>query len=284
MPDFHLQIVEFPYIFAALYFAFSIQKKLIMKQEITVIIVDDDIMSIKRLSNDLAAFSGVKVIATSTAPEKAIKIIIHEQPDLLFLDVEMPGMSGLELLKRMQPDLHPEIKVVFYTAYNKYLLEALRVSAFDYLLKPYTPDELEVIIERYRSYIPQNLQTLEHSLHKLLINKNIFAIQTLTGLMLVNNEKIILFQYAKEQRYWQLIHTDDSARFHRLRGNTSSKDLLAISNSFIQISQDCIVNLNYLASIENRTLQCGFYPPYQHIERTATQRYFKKIKERLEIF
>ena len=253
-----------------------------MTQEINVIIVDDDVMSIKQLVHDLAAYPGVRVVATSTAPEKAQKIIIHEQPDLLFLDIEMPGMSGIELLKRIQPDLHPELKVVFHTAYNKYVLEALRASAFDYLIKPYMPDELAAIIERYRSYMPQNTETLEHSLHRLLVKNNIFAIQTLNGLMLVSNEKVLLFQYDKEHRCWQMMHTGDN-KLHRLRSSTSSKELLSINNSFVQISQDCIVNLNYLASIENRTLQCTFNPPYQHIQRIASQRYFKKIRERLEI-
>lgn len=253
-----------------------------MNQEITVIIVDDDVMSIKRLSGDLAAFPDIKVITTASSPEKAQKIIIREQPDILFLDVEMPGMSGIELLRRMQPELHPEIKVVFYTAYNKYLLEALRTSAFDYLLKPYMPDELAAIIERYRSYTPRNTDSLEQSLHKLLVQNNIFAIQTLSGLMLVSSEKILLFQYTKEQRCWQMMHTDDN-KFHKLRMSTTAKELLAISKVFVQISQDCIVNLNYLASIENRTLQCSFCPPHDKVKRTASQRYFKKIREMLEI-
>jgi DNA-binding LytR/AlgR family response regulator len=59
------------------------------------------------------------------------------------------------LLKNIQSELKPDTKVVFYTAYNKYLLEALRASAFDYLLKPYLPDELTAVIERYRSYVPK---------------------------------------------------------------------------------------------------------------------------------
>ena len=253
-----------------------------MNQEIAVIIVDDDMMSIKKLSSDLAAFPDIKVIKSTTSSEKAQKMIIREQPDILFLDIEMPGISGIELLRRVQPELHPEIKVVFYTAYNKYLLEALRASAFDYLLKPYMPDELATIVERYRSYTPKNTDSLEHSLHKLLVQNNIFAIQTLSGLMLVSCEKILLFQYTKEQRCWQMMHADDY-KLHKLRMSTTAKELLAINKVFVQISQDCIVNLHYLSSIENRTLRCSFYPPHDKIERTVSQRHFKKIKEQLEI-
>jgi len=253
-----------------------------MNNEITVIIVDDDAMSIKKLCHDLSAFSDVKVLAAVTTPEKARKLIVREQPDILFLDIELPGMSGIELLRSMQPELHPEIKVVFYTAYNQYLLEALRASAFDYLLKPYLLEELTSIFERYRSYVPKTTESLEQSLRRLLAQENIFAIQTLSGLMLLSHEKILLFQYTKDQRCWQMMHTDNY-KLHKLRMSTTARELLAINKAFLQISQDCIVNMHYLSSIENRTLRCKFCYPHHEIERTASQRYYKKMKETLEI-
>ena len=254
-----------------------------MNQEfITVGIVDDNESSIKKLSADLSAFPDVKIVATISLPEKAKGLIVREQPDILFLDIEMPGISGIELLKQMQPELHPEMKIVFYTAYNQYLLEALRASAFDYLLKPYLREELAAIIERYRSYVPKTVENLEQSLRRLLAQENIFAIQTSTGLMVVNYEKIILFQYVKEERCWQMLHAETN-KMYKLRMSTTAKGLLSFNKAFIQISQDCIVNLNYLTHIENRTLKCSFIHPHQKIERMASQRYYKKIKERLEI-
>ena len=65
-----------------------------MNQDITVIIVDDDANCIKRLSDDLATLPGIEVMATFNSPEKARKIIVRAQPDILFLDVEMPGMTA----------------------------------------------------------------------------------------------------------------------------------------------------------------------------------------------
>ena len=254
-----------------------------MNREITVIIVDDDAKCIKRLSDDLATFQGIEVIATCNSPEKAKKIIVREQPDILFLDVEMPGMTGIELLKQIQPELDPEIKVVFYTAYNKYLLDALRASAFDFLQKPYMLDELTAIIDRLRSSAQKSPGNLEQSLNKLLgHDKNNIAIQTYSGLMLVNSEKILLFDYIRENRSWQMMLTDNS-KPQRLRQTTTAKELLAISKVFVQINQECIVNLNYISTIENRSLRCMFCHPHEGIERTASQRNFKKIREQLEI-
>ena len=248
-----------------------------------VIIVDDDAKCIQRLCDDLSSFAGVEVVATIHSPEKAINIIVNDQPDILFLDVEMPEMTGIELLKRVQSRLRPDVKVVFYTAHDKYLLEALRASAFDYLQKPYLFDELTTIMDRFRLNAPKSTDTLEQSLYKLLRqDKNTFAIQGFSGLMLVNCEKILLFQYSNELRCWQMMLTD-SDKYHKLRTSATAKELLAISKMFVQISQECIVNMNYIMSIENRTLHCVFCPPYEWIERTATSRCYKKIREMLEI-
>ena len=66
-----------------------------MSEEITVVIVDDEIASIRNLSNDLSAYSDIRILETTTSVEKARKIIIRQQPDLLFLDVEMPSTGVL---------------------------------------------------------------------------------------------------------------------------------------------------------------------------------------------
>ena len=257
-----------------------------MNDEITVIVVDDDAQSIKRLCEDLSRFPEVLVLDTFQSPAKARKAIVRKQPALLFLDVEMPEMSGIELLRAIQPELNNATKVVFYTAYDKYLLEALRSSAFDYLLKPYLPDELTAVIERFRSHISKTDKTdnnIEQSLRKLINNENVFCIQTATGIMLTGIDKILLFQYDKEQNSWTMMHIDNY-KLYKLRKGTSAEELLLFNKMFIQISKDCIINLQYLTSIENKTLRCLFCYPHDHIERTASQRFYKRIREALEIF
>jgi len=249
-----------------------------------VIIVDDNAKCIQQLCDDLLSFPEVEVAATFHSPEEALINIVSIQPDMLFLDVEMPEMTGLELLKRLQPRLRPDIKVVFYTAHNKYLKEALRASAFDYLQKPYMFDELKTIMDRYRLDKPKNIDTFDQSFNKLLRqDKNTFAIQAFTGLMLVNCEKILLFQYDAGTRIWQMMLTDHIGKYYKLRTSTKADELLAISKVFVQISQECIVNMNYVQSIENGTLQCLFCPPFDGVERTVTRLYFKKMRDMLDI-
>lgn len=251
--------------------------------EITTIIVDDELSCIKCLENDLSRFPEIRVVATCTSPDNAAREIVRLQPDLLFVDVEMPGMTGLELLSRIQSDIHPDMHIVFYTAYDKYLLDAIHASAFDYLLKPYKLKELDDLIKRLHTHVEKSEKVnMEQSLRKLLTHNAKFAVQTISGLVLIKYEEVLLFQYQKDQRCWQMVQTDRKG--HKLRMSTTAKDLLGITSSFVQISQDCIVNLNYLCSIENVTLKCGLVPPFADIELIVSQRYYRRLKDVLEIF
>ena len=252
-----------------------------MSEEITVVIVDDEAASVRNLSNDLCVYSDVRILETTTSVEKARKIVIRQQPDLLFLDVEMPKMSGLDLWQSIRADVHADMRVVFYTAYDKYVLEALRASAFDYLLKPYLPEELDAVIERFRCVFYRSRVNMEQSMRRLLADDCKFAIQPVTGLLFLKRSDVLLFRFSDVSRCWQLYLSDRTD--YKLRMSVSARDLMNMSVSFVQISQNCIVNLDYLCSIENKTLECHLYPPFDDIELIASRRYFGKVKEWLEI-
>ncbi len=95
-------------------------------------LVDDEPLALKRLQRMLVATKRVDVVGTSTDPAEAVAAILEAKPDILFLDIEMPGMTGFELLTHLQP----QPWVVFTTAYDRYALEAFGVNSVDYLLKP----------------------------------------------------------------------------------------------------------------------------------------------------
>lgn len=252
-----------------------------MSEEITVVIVDDDPVSIRNLSNDLMIYPNIQILETTTSVEKAQKIIVRQQPDLLFLDVEMPKQSGFELWKSIQSDVHANMRVVFYTAYDSYLLKALRASAFDFLMKPYLPEELDEIINRFRSVFHRSKANMEQSMRRLLADDRKFAIQTVTGLLFLKRRDVLMFHFSESNRCWQLLLADRTE--YKLRMSLAARDLLNMSVSFVQISQNCIVNLEHLCTIENKTLECRLYPPYDDIELVASRRYYGKVKELLEI-
>jgi two-component system, LytTR family, response regulator len=102
-------------------------------------LVDDEPLALERLARMLQATGRVDVAGSSTDPVKAVEELRREVPDVLFLDIHMPGLSGFELLTELQE----QPLVIFTTAYDRYALEAFRASAIDYLLKPIEPDLLE---------------------------------------------------------------------------------------------------------------------------------------------
>ncbi|MBX7108648.1 MAG: LytTR family DNA-binding domain-containing protein [Chitinophagales bacterium] len=113
---------------------------------ITSVIVDDEIKGRQFLQQLLHKFvPRVKVAGEATNAAEAKELIEYVRPDLVFLDIEMPGKTGIEMLQEL-----PEIKfeVIFVTAFNTYAVEAFRLGAVDYLLKPVSPPELMRAVDR----------------------------------------------------------------------------------------------------------------------------------------
>jgi two-component SAPR family response regulator len=111
------------------------------------VIVDDEIPVLNLLKMFLQRTGQVDVLETFTEPNEALANISNIKPDVVFLDIEMPEMNGLELASRLT-EQDDELMVVFVTGYNQYALEAFRVNALDYLLKPVNPNTIQKCISR----------------------------------------------------------------------------------------------------------------------------------------
>jgi DNA-binding LytR/AlgR family response regulator len=102
-------------------------------------LVDDEPIAVDRLRVLIQEHGGVEVVGAGTAPAEVLPAIRESAPDVLFLDIEMPRLSGFELLAQLGS---PQPLVVFTTAYEQYALDAFRVNSIDYLLKPIERAEL----------------------------------------------------------------------------------------------------------------------------------------------
>lgn len=107
-------------------------------------LVDDERLAIERLTRLLLQTGRVEVVGSSTDPESALVAIAAQPVDVLFLDIQMPGLTGFDLLERLQLD----VPVIFTTAYDEYALQAFSVNSIDYLLKPIDPERLEASIDK----------------------------------------------------------------------------------------------------------------------------------------
>ena len=115
------------------------------------LIIDDERLARSALRRLLKAHAGVEIIGEAANPEEAIRVIHKKSPDVLLLDVEMPGGSAFELLEKLE-DLPA---VIFTTAYDEYAVRAFEVSALDYLLKPITAERLAAALDRARNTLAQ---------------------------------------------------------------------------------------------------------------------------------
>lgn len=244
-----------------------------------VVIVDDDRTAIENLCRELALYPEMDVRGTAVNGAKGRKLIMEQHPDLLFLDVELPDIQGIRLLSEMRDEVLWDMKVVFYAAYDKYLLQALRESAFDYLLKPFVSGDLELIIERYRKAALSHpaIPAFAASVSALLPQRDTFMISTVTGFKLLRIEEIGFFEYSKDKRQWQ-VTLFNQARLG-LKKNMKAEDIISYSESFVQISQSIIINVSYLAVINGK--QCQLYPPFNDREDLRISRGFlKELQER----
>lgn len=117
---------------------------------IPTVVADDETPALDELLYLLKSFPEIEVVGTASNGLEALKRIEELEPDLVFIDVQMPGLDGLRLIERLHEEKVPVPAFVLCTAYEQYALEAFRMEALDYLLKPVTRERLAVTIERVK--------------------------------------------------------------------------------------------------------------------------------------
>lgn len=244
-------------------------------QGLSVFIVDDEPAALTTLADDLRRQPEIAEVHTFSNYAEATLPMLEMQPDVLFLDVEVPGKTGLEFLDSISPKVNFTFRVVFYSAFSDYMLDAIRHSAFDFLLKPYKPEELRTVLDRL-ALPSDDPAPLLHPFPTDAAPRKM-AVQTVSELLLLMPEQVLMLNYQSEQRAWNLTLTDRSN--HLLRRSTNADDLLALHPSLVRVSNTSIVNLDYLAAVENCTQKCRLCPPFSDIELMASRRYFSKLKD-----
>jgi two-component system response regulator LytT len=140
-------------------------------RSIKALVVDDERYAREELTFLLEGFSYVKVVGDMDHGEMAILETIRLQPDVVFLDVEMPKVSGIEVAKSLK-ELKKVPLIVFATAHPEFAAEAFRINALDYLLKPYDPEQLTQTMERIKNQLFPDVQTQSaSSLGKLAVEQ-----------------------------------------------------------------------------------------------------------------
>ena len=129
--------------------------------QLQTIIVDDEPLALSLMKSKLKRYDSINIIAECKNGRDAIAAILEHEPDLVFLDIEMPKINGFDVIHKTQPELTP--MVVFATAYEQYALDAFKVNAVDYILKPLDDDLVERAVKRAELRFQQLDKTQEKS-------------------------------------------------------------------------------------------------------------------------
>ena len=255
---------------------------------IRTVIIDDNEECINSLKEHLSLYPEIELQGSASHYTKAISLITKSTPDLVFLDVEMPGKNGFEILTEARKSQKNGFKVIFYTAYDQYMLAALRESAFDYIMKPLDPDELRIVLEHFKTNKETQIwnQVLPVS-NSLSAYQERISIPTNTGIKFINTNAVVIFLCIKEESClkkpcWKVILNDQSQI--KLRTGITANEILEYmkSNSFVQINQSSIININYICEIEFKTHACLLLPPFEHMILTVSRTKMSEVKDKFD--
>ena len=255
-------------------------------EQYSVVIVDDDVMSLANLSDQLSKDERFELVGAFTTGAEVYKALPELEPQLLFLDVELPDITGMSLMRELRELDTWGMKVVFYTAYDKYMIHAIREAAFDYLLKPFLPVDLNEILERFiDSYIPPAPKPAV-SRPKPVVQqpadgpKLFMAYSSSSEIYVLRPSEVGYFHYSSDRKLWEVASTKRPVL--QMRRGLTAEQIVLLSSNFIQVHQSYIINMDFLMMIKDN--YCQFYPPFNTGEEVQiAKKYKREVQERFAI-
>lgn len=209
------------------------------------IIIDDEAFGRQSIQDAVQKFcSDVAVVALCEDAERGIEAIKAFKPDLVFLDIQMPGMSGFDLLQRLAP---VTFHVIFVTSYDQYAVRAFKFSAIDYLLKPLNPDELIQAVHKVKT--KSDATSITHRFESLLNNIAFktgkiekVAIPTQNGIDFFNTDDII---YCQAEGSYTTLYMVNHRKELVARTLKDFENLLG-SSGFLRVHNSSLISLRHV--------------------------------------
>lgn len=173
------------------------------------LIVDDESLARRGLAHRLVDIPDIEIIGEAQNGRQALKLIEEKSPDLVFLDIQMPGLSGFEVLQQLDIETMPII--LFLTAYDEYAVQAFEANALDYILKPIDEERLHQVLEKVRANLSQK-RALKHKRTLLELASQI------------SGEPISSFADLEDKNIADLVHKEPSRLAIRDAGHTTWLD------------------------------------------------------------
>ena len=207
------------------------------------IIVDDNKMAQMALKQLVSQVQGLDLIAECNDAVEALDVLESHQVDLLLLDIEMPGMTGLDLIKKLG---NTKPLIIFTTAKKDYAVEAFELNVVDYLVKP-------IALPRFKQAIEKALETLDSNKQELKVEEQGFVFVKDNGILKRIAIDDILFLEAMGD--YVKVHT--SQKFHVVHATLKSIEEKLPSSKFIRVHRSYIVAINKIDYIQEGTISIG---------------------------
>ncbi len=248
-----------------------------------VLVVDDEAPARRKILRLLRQEPDVLVVGEAGGAESAIAAITKHRPDLVFLDVQMPGMDGFGVVQAIPPEEMP--RVVFVTAHDQYALRAFEVHAFDYLLKPFGEERFRTVLQRARDQNAQSSDGFAARIQDLL--RQLQRERSFPDRLLVHENARAHFVSIREitwveaDRNYLILHC--GSKTHTLRGTLESLAGTLDPKVFVRINRGSLVRLDAI-----RELLPWFHGEYKVILKDSTElrwsrRYVKQRPELLKL-
>jgi two-component system LytT family response regulator len=208
-------------------------------------IVDDERLAIERLTRLLDATGRVRVVGSTTDPETAVAELRDRDVDVLFLDIQMPGLTGFDVVERLERVL----PVIFTTAYDRYALDAFAVNSIDYLLKPIESERLERALDkltRFAGQTRQDVRALARELAAQLGTRRLERIASRVG------ERTTVLEVARISHFFskdKLTFAVSAGREHAIDYTLADLEGRLDPRRFVRIHRATIANLAFVAEL-----------------------------------
>jgi two-component system, LytTR family, response regulator len=216
---------------------------------IRAVIADDEVLARQKLRALLCHESDVEIVGECASARETIELVRATRPDLLFLDIRMPGMDGFEIAGSLLVDPKgPTPHLILTTAYDQYAVRAFEIHALDYLLKPFTLDRLRTAVQQARNRV--NLATNHASGPPNAPNGS----QYTTRLVFKSRGRILFLPVEEirwigaEENYVRIRTANES---HLLRDTMTRLETRLDPNVFLRVHRSSIVNLHYVKEVKN---------------------------------
>lgn len=246
--------------------------------KITAIIIDDEKMA-RTLLNGLIERYCPEIEVLETCPDlpSGVKAITKHKPDLVFLDIEMPGHSGLELMDFFDEN-SDDFRIIFTTAYSQYAIQAFKLSAVDYLLKPIESEDLIQAVEQYKKQTEKiDFKILKSNLLEKNSSQKI-AVHSIQSTRYIELKDLL---FCKADAAYTEFYLINGQRFKASKGLKYYEELLAHNEVFQRCHKSFIVNLNHVT--EHSKSEGGYFVVNNvHNVPIASERasyILKKLKE-----